>query len=146
MSNSIDTEYLYVKLPDFKREWQTVNLVKILTIDNVSEAYDNLIKWKKESPEDYRHIINSLKYAAGVSRKDIRNERRIRKVSSFNDGGEIFEVKNGNSTLARLFIFYDENIIICTNGYWKKSSGAGQNEAINRARELRKIYECAKHS
>ncbi len=141
MSNSIDTEYLYVKLPDFKREWQTVNLVKILTIDNVSEAYDNLIKWKKESPEDYRHIINSLKYAAGVSRKDIRNERRIRKVSSFNDGGEIFEVKNGNSTLARLFIFYDENIIICTNGYWKKSSGAGQNEAINRARELRKIYE-----
>ena len=110
--------------------------VKVLSFDGKKPALDALLKWKRAERNNYNKIIKVIKFASSVYR--VTDKKKVKKTSNPNQGN-IYEFRADKSN-ARLFFFYDEddNLIICTNNYWKNKGN--QNNAFANCAELKAIY------
>jgi hypothetical protein len=111
--------------------------VRILAIDGESRVLNDLASWSESEPKNFKRIINSLRLAAS-SKLPPHSERHVKKCRGYENVYEAIAC----SMPARLFFFYSgDQIIICTNAYWKKKEGLGQDAAIRLCHELKNRYE-----
>jgi len=126
-----------VDIEDVKEEWQTAHRVKALAVNGRSPALDALADWKKNQRADYKKIVKALRLAAANDR--VLNENHV-KWSPDQGVGEM-RAHRGH---ARLFFFYtedEEEIVVCTNAYWKaKPSRAEQDTEFRRCAQFKRIY------
>ena len=105
-----------------------------LVLNGKSEALNGIKELKRNHPEDYKKIRRTARYVLCSSH--LINPNRV-KESNQHQG--IYEMRGGQ---ARLFFFFDnDQIVICTNLYWKtKGSKREQNRAFERCALLRDAY------
>lgn len=117
-----------LRIPDFNKSWEKCYKLRVLSINEKSPALEALNSWKTQQNSDYKKIIISLRYA--TEQKKVCNGNKIKRGKGYT---EVYEAR-AHLGKARLFFFYYGNeIIICTNSYWKKGK---KNKAQNRAFKL----------
>ena len=123
-------------IPD---EWKKCFDIKLLEIDGRCEVLEDLMNTFKDSNEDFKKLIATIKMQL-ESDKKLKNERRLKTSSTDKD---IIELKSSGGS-SRLFCFFDETkkqLIICTNFYWKTTGKKKrQQAAFKRASDLKACY------
>lgn len=125
------------KISDVKEEWQTVYKIKVLVINNRSQAMNYLANLKKSAISEYKKIIKVMKLL--VTNEKVVDEKHVKKGKNVK---YIYEMRV-NKSYPRLFFFYDtegDSIIICTHGFDKKGDKKKQNQEFKKAEELRNFY------
>ena len=107
-----------------------------LAIDDKAPVVKDLLYFKKARPEDFKKLQRILDYLSdrtvivGMHIKQGKGQR-----------SDIWEVRAGQ---IRVFFFVSDNdeIVICTNTYWKaKSSRQEQDAAFAVAQKMKQVYE-----
>ncbi len=116
--------------------WETRHRIRALEVDGKSPALAGLLDLQKRHQDDYKKIMKVIRLVAENDR--VRNENHVKRCRKH---PELYEMRGGN---ARLFFFYSpttEEVIVCTNVYWKaKASAREQDEAFERCRGLRRMF------
>jgi hypothetical protein len=126
----------FVPIPDVKPEWETAHEIRFLSINGVSRVIENLQKFKKAWPDDYRDLLVSIKIVA--ENPQVRGSKRVKRCKGCES---ILEMKG---KALRLFFFYAKNgtdIVVCT-GTYRKGKGLDkkqQQNAIAAAEKLRTL-------
>jgi hypothetical protein len=121
-------------------EWQKRHRLKLLEINGKSQALLGLFDLRRRSERDFKKLMATVKLQL-ESENLLSNEKRVRKGRKA-DQREIIEFKASGGH-ARLFAFFAEKneLIICTNTYWKTSSDKTlQNRAFAKAASMRETY------
>lgn len=127
------------EIPGLPDEIGTPWKIRALMIDGKSFALNALLEWQSKQPNDYKKILNSLKLAAS-SKLPLHSPKHVKKSIAHEN---VYEAR-ADKMHARLFFFYSrekEQIIVCTNDYWKKGDGKGQDAAFNFCNKLKFMYE-----
>ena len=111
----------------------------------VSPVLDQLKAWQENDEKEYEKLLRAIRY--GGSNQVHRNPDLIRQDEKKRGG---YEFKN-TSCKCRLFFFYDrreEQIIICTNAYWKNKTSPKeakeQDHAFGVCAQMKALYNEAK--
>jgi hypothetical protein len=124
-----------VEIPDVDTDWELVHKVRALRLGQSAPALEALLDLRTRHAADHAKLLETVRIVAGVRR--VTEARRVRKDVR---GEDVYEMKGGHS---RLFFFYTPNdeIVVCTNHYWKaKPSRREQDAAFRRCARMRELY------
>jgi len=97
--------------------------VRAMEVDGRSLAVAALHDVVRHHHDDYRKVMKVLRLVAGCDR--VRNENHVKRGAKWPD---IYEIRGG---MVRLFFFYTpdlEEIVVCTNAYWKTKPGRKEQD------------------
>lgn len=137
-----------IKLVEFpekfgiKEESQTEYKLRALMINKKVPVIQEMKNIMKKDKKDFGKLIKNLKMQLG-SKEILRNPKKVQ-IGKNKDQENIIEIKSTRG-YSRLFgFFWDEELIICTNTYWKTTSKKGKqnkaNKAFNKAVEIRNLF------
>ncbi len=113
--------------------------IRAVEINGKSEALMGLLLFEKKDKKDLKKLINTLK-AQLKSKEIIHNKEKVQQ--SKKKGQEnIIEIK-ANKGKSRLFgyISEDDELIICTNTYWKSDNIKLQAKAFDKSESIYKQF------
>lgn len=132
---------------DVDPAWEVAHKIRALAVypddgPPRSLALGGLADLKAKHRDDYKKILKVIRLVAGCDR--VRNEQHVKQSKQWPG---IYEMRGGN---ARLFFFYsndDNQIVVCTSVYHKRSGSKDLQDAeFERCNRLRLHYEghCSK--
>ena len=136
----VDNSVRLVDIIGVVPEWETEHRVRALEINGRTPALDGLAGLMTNAPGAYKRIMRVIKLVAGSRR--VANQEHV-KADEKKRGG--YEMRGGQ---ARLFFFYStetNEIVVCTNYYWKaKPSAKEQDNQFARCAEMKVLYEASR--
>lgn len=143
---SIDVKLIDVPEELIPSKWQVEYSIKLLSINNVAPALKGLYSLRKKDKKDFGKLLKNIKMQL-ENEEIIQNSQKIERGKKKHQK-EIMEVK-ATAGHSRLFAFLSEDneIIICTNAYWKTSTNRKQQDReFDKAASMRSIYlKCKKY-
>lgn len=105
-----------------------------------SPVLEQLLDWEKNKNNEFKKLLRAIRY--GGANQVHQNPNLIRQDEKKRGG---YEFKN-TSCSCRLFFFYDrrnDQIIICTNAYWKGGGAkkGEQDHQFERCSKLKALYQ-----
>ena len=146
---NLDTPIELREIRTVPSEWQVEHQIRALVVAGRTHSLGDLETWQTEQKEDWTKISRSIERAC-------RNKRVFdpKCVKKDNYGGDkskkrrdsgkppIYELR-ADKGQARVMFFYtpdEQEIIVCTNTYWKTGDAKKQTRAFAKARRLRDVY------
>lgn len=130
-----------LQIPGVEAQHETVWQVRVLEIDGKNLVLEQLAKWQRKSPSDYKKIMKVLRMVGLTDR--IRDEKKIKR-SRNPKHHDVYEIR-ADKGHARLMFFYHgsaQSVVVCTNTYWKaKDSQNEQDAAFSVCARLKEYYE-----
>lgn len=146
---NLDTPIELKDIRTVQPEWQVAHQIRALVVAGRTHSLGDLETWQKDQKPDWKKIARSIERAC-------RNKRVIdpKCVKKDNYGGKKLEKRRDSANppiyelradkgKARVMFFYtpdEQEIIVCTNTYWKTGDADEQTRAFGKARRLRDVY------